>query len=131
MTYLFKFLLANQLIILARFFMLFRWTSGIAHLLFEDAFVFFENFLNKHVLTHPRRSNQNKWLTAEWSGVEGVEVLLCININIIWLVQKHRTEEIIENFSDLWVILNVLLVGLSQLVFSDRQIGQYFVVEVG
>jgi hypothetical protein len=47
-----------------------------------------------------------------------------------WLVKKDTAQEIIEHFSDLWVVLYILLMLLNKLILPVGQVGKNFVIEV-
>ena len=47
-----------------------------------------------------------------------------------WLVKKDVREEVVEDFADLGVLRNVLIVLLHELDLARRQVGEHLVVEI-
>jgi hypothetical protein len=121
----------------------------------EDVPILLEDQIDQCSLADARGTHQNQRLVLERRRVERVKVLLRVHENIVlrcttkkvselvllycnfglgvrtyWLREKNRAEEIVEDFSDLWVLGDILVVLLHELVFARREVRQHLVVEV-
>ena len=121
-TYLFEFFLWNVVVIFTRFFNFLNCSSGVAYLLLKDALVFLYNVFDESILSYSWGAYQDEGLSSEGCGVEWMEVLLGVDEDVIWLVEEYTTQEVVEDLSDLWVVLNVFFVALYKLVLPDWKV---------
>lgn len=94
-TYLLKFFLANQLIVVSWLYDFFGRSCRIADFLLEDSLVLLEDGLDQSVLADTWWPHKNEWLSSEGSRVERMEVLLCVNEYIILKLQISKSSELL------------------------------------
>ena len=125
-----KLLLCYQVVVFLVLFDFLCRSSGIASFLLEDSLVLCQDLLQKRIFADTRWSDQDEWLASLGSRVEWMEVLLGVDEHIVWLVEQHATQEVIEHFSDFGVTRDVLFVLLNQGVLACAQVRQHFIVKV-
>ena len=76
------------------------------------------------------RENENVVLYYAKSTQISLSVHRCNFLQTYRFVQKHGREEVVEDFTDLGVLGNVLIVLLHELDFARRQVGEHLVVEI-